>query len=352
MRNRHNGLLWALALALLAALVWGLEQVAVAPLETGEVYPPYSSLRSDPLGAKALYDSLAALPELTVERLYKQRTAVGAGAVLFILGVDPVGWSSVTEKTLTDYENLLSGGGRLVIAFLPVRAPSKPGTGGVIQQRWNLRPAYRSDAAADEDRGAIPRRSSLFFEPGPEWRVLAQRDGDATAVERRLGGGAVVLAADSYPLSNEGLRDARDAAYIVTLAGEARRIVFDENHFGVVESGSVATLMRKYRLEGAVAMLVLVAALFLWRSASSFLPAREPAAAEAVAGRDSLEGLAALLRRGVPQKDLLDACFAEWTKSAPRDRNSQQVEAEIARLGKHDPVEAYRAACRALARKR
>ena len=49
---------------------------------------------------------------------------------------------------------------------------------------------------------------------------------------------------------------------------------------------------------------------------------------------------------------LLDACFAEWTKSAPRDRNREQVEAEIARLGKHDPVEAYRAACRVLARKR
>src|SRR5437016_9305442 len=69
MPGRNNGLLWMVAFALLAILVWGLEQVAVAPLETGEVYPAYSSLRSDPLGAKALYESLAALPDLTVERL-------------------------------------------------------------------------------------------------------------------------------------------------------------------------------------------------------------------------------------------------------------------------------------------
>src|SRR5260370_3931421 len=167
MRNRHNGLLWVIAIALLAALAWGLEEVAVAPLETGEVYPPYSSLRSDPLGAKALYDSLAALPEVTVERLYKPRTAIGAQTVLFILGVDPVGWSSVTEKTLTDYESLLGGGGGLVIAFLPVRAPSKTETGGVIQERWHIRLVYRSAAAGGEDSGAVPRQPLLFVESAP-----------------------------------------------------------------------------------------------------------------------------------------------------------------------------------------
>ena len=35
---------------------------------TGEVYPYYSTLRSDPLGTKALYYSLQELPGLRVER--------------------------------------------------------------------------------------------------------------------------------------------------------------------------------------------------------------------------------------------------------------------------------------------
>ena len=50
--------IWIAGAGLVGALAWGLEQVVVSPLETGDVYPPYSSLRTDPLGAKALYESL------------------------------------------------------------------------------------------------------------------------------------------------------------------------------------------------------------------------------------------------------------------------------------------------------
>ena len=52
----NNGWVWVAAIVLGAGLVWGLEQVVLGPLETGDVYPPYSSLRTDPLGAKALYE--------------------------------------------------------------------------------------------------------------------------------------------------------------------------------------------------------------------------------------------------------------------------------------------------------
>ena len=129
-----------------------------------------------------------------------------------------------------------------------------------------------------------------------------------------FGAGTIVLAADTFALSNEGLREARDPELIAALAGPATHIIFDENHFGVIETGSVTKLMRKYRLEGAVAMLALVAALFLWRSASSLLPPRETRADDAVGGRDSLEGMTALLHRGVAEKELLDTCFAEWSR--------------------------------------
>jgi hypothetical protein len=190
----------------------------------------------------------------------------------------------------------------------------------------------------------MPRQSALYFVPASEWTALAQRDGLATAVEHPLGKGSIVLVADSYPLSNEGLRESRDAAFIARLAGPARRIIFDENHFGVVETGSVTTLMRRYHLEGAVAMLALVAALFLWRSASSFLPPREAQASGVVTGRDSIEGLSSLLRRGIPEKDLFEACFAEWAKSRPGVPLPRS-------LAKDDPVKAYRAACRLLTEK-
>ncbi len=330
---------------LLAILAWGIEQATIAPLETGDVYPPYSSLRSDPLGAKALYESLAALGSIEVERLYKQRPTIAASDTMFMLGVEPVSWSASPVRALEEYEKSVANGGRLVIAFVPVRTPKKLSEKREVEQRWNIKLHY---AKIDDPEGdSIPAETVLYFQPGPEWRGIP----DHIAVERRFGAGSIVLVADTFALSNQGLRDARDTGFIAKLIGPAKRVVFDETHLGVVETGSIAKLMHKYRLEGAVAILALAAALFLWRTASSFLPPRTVAASNAVAGRDSIAGMTALLYRGVKQKDLMETCFAQWTKSAPRKSRAARVEDEIRRL-KNDPVAAYRAASQALTEKR
>ena len=212
---------WIYGIALIAVLGWGLEQVVVSPLETGDVYPPYSSLRSDPLGAKALYESLASLPGLVVERMYKQRAALeGARETMFVLGVDPVSFSSVKEKELEQFEKLVENGGRLVIAFVPVRARIDHGDTRAIEERWKLRFRYRR--GTEDDRSAMPRATALFFEAEEPWRPM----GDHDAVERDFGRGSIALVADSFPLSNEGLREARDADFLASLAGPATKIVF------------------------------------------------------------------------------------------------------------------------------
>ncbi len=290
-------------------LVWGLEQVVVSPLETGAAYPEYSSLRSDPMGAMALYESLGKV--MKVDRLYKSRMRgdPGPGTTIFVLGVDPVAWSKIEPPTLKEYEELTSKGARLVIAFLPVTRPFAIDKElHAVEKGWHIRFFYKSLHSDDSD---TPKETALEIKAGPEWKATAEG-----AVEKKSGEGSVVLAADSYPLSNEGLRDKRNSALILALAGPAKEIVFDENHFGVAETGSVSKLMRKYHLEGAVGVLVLVAALFLWRSASSLLPSRAPRAEQAVAGRDSLEGMTALLRRGIAEKDLVRICVEEWKRTS------------------------------------
>jgi hypothetical protein len=326
--------LWIFAIALLGVLVWGLDEIAVAPLETGEIYPPYSSLRTDPAGAKALYESLAALPELKVERLYKDRKMMQPGDATLVLGIDPAAFSVIAEPTIARYEALVHDGGRLILAFLPLKNGDPAREQHDLEEHWGLRLSARKSGDGEK---------SLVLNAIPEWRMLPRG-----AIERQSGAGSIVLVPDSFPLSNQGLRDARDAQFIASIAGSAHRIVFDENHFGVVETGSVVKLMRQYRLEGAIAVLAIVAGLFLWRSASSLLPARQTHVSGVVAGRESIDGLSALLHRGVSEKDLIDTCFAEWTKSARRDQG--RVEQEIAR--KRDPVEAYRAVSKILTEKK
>jgi hypothetical protein len=135
------------------------------------------------------------------------------------------------------------------------------------------------------------------------------------------------------------------------LAGPATEIVFDENHFGVVETGSVVKLMRKYHLEGALAVLLLVAGLFLWRSASSLLPSRAPRAEHALTGRDSLEGMTALLRRGIAERDLVRICVEEWKKTSLNDLKSRNSDLSNALIDHKNVVVAYRGISKALVEK-
>ena len=325
-----------LGLILLLGFIWGLEQVIVSPIETGTAYPEYSSLRSDPMGAMALYESLAKV--MKVERLYKPRLGSDPGpqTTIFVLGVEPTGWYQVKSDTLKEYEEVTSRGARLVIAFLPVSKPwAEDKELHAVEAKWHIHLNYK-DLHADSDE--TPRETALQFKAGPEWTKI--REG---VVERKLGAGTVVLVADSYPLSNEGLREEHDTGLIVNLAGPASEIVFDENHFGVVEAGSVAKLMRKYHLESALGVLAVVAGLFLWRSASSLLPSRAPRAERAVSGRDSLEGMAALLRRGIAEEDLVRVCYEEWKKTPLNDLKSDEP-----LIDRKDAVIAYRKVRKAL----
>jgi len=55
---------WAVVLLLLGT-AWALVRLFDVSTRGGEAYPRYSSLRADPMGAKAMHDSLAALPGFT-----------------------------------------------------------------------------------------------------------------------------------------------------------------------------------------------------------------------------------------------------------------------------------------------
>jgi len=344
----RNGAVW-LILLLLAVFLAGAWEVMVAPLITGEVYPAYSSLRTDPLGTKALFESLSEQPGLDVSRLYKARSPLDGETTLLILGVDSSAWAKSPKPAVDDYGKLLAQGGRVVIAFLPAVAPPAPPRAGAIEEQWHIRLRYRKASSEEEKNArAMPRESSLYFEPGPEWRVLEERQGDAAIVERDLAGGTMVLVGDSFPLSNQGLSDSSDAVLIAGLIGPVKRVLFDENQFGVSETGSAAVLIRKYRLETAIGVLFAIAGLFIWRSASSFLPSRADTGAARVSGRDVHDGLTALLRRNIPMDQLLAACSKEWTRSASQQGRRELVHAEIQQWTGRDPLAGYRAVCRVL----
>ncbi len=340
MRNKYIG---GFAVVLLAAFLFLLMQIAMLPLESGGAYPAYSTMRADPRGAKALYQSLAALKELKVEQNFQPLPRVkGAGSSIFLLGEAIQQTISWTEEELKLYESIVNDGGRLVICFLPVPpespSDSKPRRGREINfvpafmTRWHISvKRYTGTFEQVEEAGSMPRETSAYFEtPGDSgWRVLDQNSQeDPTLVERAFGKGQIVLLTESYPLSNEGLRADRDTDLIATLAGPYSHLVFDESHLGVSNTGSVGTLIRRYRLTGAFAVMLLLGALFLWKNSTSLLPQAAESVGLNATGSDSQAGLVNLLKRSVAPGHLARACWDRWkeTRTLGRPVSQQRIE--------------------------
>ena len=65
-KDRLFSVLFLLAIA--ALFFYGVIELMNTRFEAGDVYPPYSSYRSDPLGSRAFYDGLDLLPEVKSSR--------------------------------------------------------------------------------------------------------------------------------------------------------------------------------------------------------------------------------------------------------------------------------------------
>jgi SAM-dependent methyltransferase len=127
-------LILACGLGFLLGLFW-LFQLRFAH---GDVYPPYSSLRADPLGTMALYESLARLPGVTVQRDYSVsgRLPEPRAAAYLHLAADSFDWTSLPQDVVNEIERFVTSGGRLVVAFTPELQGWSPSV-----RTWTVPPA-------------------------------------------------------------------------------------------------------------------------------------------------------------------------------------------------------------------
>jgi len=435
-------------LGCVAALVLGIVTLFELRFEAGDVYPAYSSLRADPLGAMAFYESLEKIPGLSVRRDFSanNRLPEDPGTVYLHLGGDPEDWTWMDKDLFQEIQNFLARGGRLIVMFYP--QTERPIFGDYDEDETNSVPAAKTNAVigsksnsiaaktnhptllttnfiahsktnvpvadktnnldrakdrrskrnrnqdpSDEERyfmriddrwgvhadyqkldlkqetyqpATVTNRSALslprtlpwhsaivFTNWTNAWHVVYARGTNAVVLERKFGRGSVVMATDSYFVSNEAMAKDRHADLLAWLVGPNRNVVFDEAHFGVVETSGVAALMRKYRLHGLAAGLLLLAGLFIWKNATSLVPpSADGRRDDFIAGKDAAAGFVNLLRRSIAPRDLLAVSFAEWKKAigaAGRVSGGRVQEAEAVFMaenklsaGERNPVDAYR----------
>jgi hypothetical protein len=139
------------------------------------------------------------------------------------------------------------------------------------------------------------------------------------------------------------------------LVGSGTTVIFDETHLGVMERPGVSSLLRKYHLMWFVAALGILALLFVWKNAMSFVPPYDAAlTAEERSEKDVMAGLVNLLRQNIAAGDILPVCFEEWKKSFSHQRKELKniqatVEAEQMRSARErNPVAVYKSISRQL----
>lgn len=330
--------------------------------ERGNVYASHSSYRSDPRGTRALYEALEAVPGMAVSRNLQPigDAQFPPGSTVIIAGAAT---SDDPKYIVEAIERVALNSGRVVIAFHFVSAlenpfvaeddpeveeeeeeedpPTPPRDHSLapisIEARWNFK-YLRSPLAQTEGRvelhaerigddEALPLSISWhsdlgFGELGPEWRTVYSSHGEAVIIERSWGQGTLVLLGDSYLLTNEAMRSERHPALLAWLLGSSNKVVFDETHLGTVERLGVASLIRRYRLEGLLIAMALTLALVVWRNSASLVPKREADEAtryQVLRERDLASGLTNLLRQSVPQSNIVDVCLNEWRRTFKRN---------------------------------
>ncbi|MGD8891335.1 MAG: hypothetical protein PVF53_23150 [Desulfobacterales bacterium] len=115
-------------LGLILIFIFGLFQLFVLGFKTGDIYPAYSSLRSDPLGTRALYESLKKFDHITVQRNYQpiRLATLEPKTTMLYLGAAESNWYSIPAALMDVVDRLIQKEGRLVLSFLPTHTiPTK-----------------------------------------------------------------------------------------------------------------------------------------------------------------------------------------------------------------------------------
>jgi len=374
-----------------AIFVYGVTALLVLRFEKGDVYPPYSSYRADPLGAKALYEGLGILKEVEAVRNVEPLPKLSglSGTTLFLLGLRRSDFRAMQLSAVQAMEEAALEGGRIVISFVPTEAHSVPGSKEKekkeppredaerqddeeqelqgkeyvdLADRWSVETELSGEKEAEASLSALGEDlpsslvwySALVLEPRDNaWRTIYVRAGKPVLIERSYGKGSITLSSDSFFLSNEAMKNKRHPRLLSWLCGAHRRIVFDETHLGVSRRPGVAGLLRKYGLAPFFISLITLALLALWKQSARFVPACEEDDQPVVdASKDTFTGLTNLLRRNIPADGILDACLEEWKRSFTHGRQNRSgllpriqeiiVSDRAQPIKTRNPVRAYR----------
>jgi hypothetical protein len=131
-----------------AVFAFGLVRLFELRFDRGDIYPPYSTLRTDPLGASVFYESLNDVPGVTAQRYFEEtfKSDDGQAHALFVLGAQPDSLKWLSRSEFATMQRFVFNGGRVVVSFYP--EASEP---------WSARSAHTNETDSVSGDGKKPR---------------------------------------------------------------------------------------------------------------------------------------------------------------------------------------------------
>lgn len=111
--------------AIVLFLIAGFARLYSDRLSGGDLFPPYSTLRADPLGTRAYFEALSEMPGLTVRRWMRpfQKLDTSRPATIILPGMTREAWADFVRQESDALDALVRGGSRIVVVFAPELTP-------------------------------------------------------------------------------------------------------------------------------------------------------------------------------------------------------------------------------------
>jgi len=387
-------------LAIIAVFLTGIMELFSLRFQRGDVYPPYSSLRSDPLGTKVLFKSLDNLGSLSVKRNYRSFTRLegNSDSILLYLGAGREDFQFRDKEFFQSLDQYAIQGGRLVISFLPIQLKHSSGEAKAVkkekklkvpdpdedekernfvslEKHWGIvlndeglrskdsdpknsvelvaKKVMQTQGRLDILQGNLPpsfawHSTASFHCLNNSWHVLYTANEKPVMVEKALGRGSILLMTDPYFFSNESLLKDRQLLLLSAIFQSRKEVIFDEYHLGVINQHGVIDLIVGYRLHFFILSLFFIFMLLVWKNSSALSRNVLNNAPERLieSKKDYLEGLVSLLRKNIPVKDILNVCIEEWYKTRGI-KTDQEIKKYIdealssSRKQENDPIRGY-----------
>lgn len=119
MKSRKDTVNIIAAILILVFSAFALLHLLMMRYSSGDVYPKYSSMRTDPFGTKAFYESLRDCCDLKVSRNFEEFSKIknNTNSTIIFAGASFSG-DKIPADFFNDLESFMKNGGRLVVTYV------------------------------------------------------------------------------------------------------------------------------------------------------------------------------------------------------------------------------------------